>query len=294
MFVRFNAKTCWIAIKRVGAAAVVAAAATMPAYAQFNIGDRFANAIESMHEGIDSIWPEDLKLDGMTVRAGFGIGTTPDYIGSDNYRLRVLPIIDIRYKERWRLNGGLLTYAAINKGPWQAGPLVNLAFGRPERRNRLLRGIREIDTTFEAGAFARYQTKSGLVSVDYRHSLSNQLGDSVRLTVAQGVYKNGNFVTIVGARARWLSNRAMQRNFGLTQQDSQNSEFGLPAFAANSGVSEVSANVVGAYRLNERIRLLSLLSVGHLLGDAADSPLVGADSGSPVQVILGVGMTTQF
>lgn len=279
---------------KVGAVLVSAAAITLPASAQFNIGDRFANAIESMHSGIDSIWPEDLKLDGVTARFGFGIGTTPDYIGSDNYRLRVLPIIDIRYKERWRLNGGLLTYAAFHKGPWQAGPLINLAFGRPERRNRLLRGIREVDTTFEAGVFARYQTKSGMVSLDYRHSLSDQLGDSVRLTVGQGVYKNGNFVTIVGARARWLSNRAMQRNFGLTQQDSENSEFGLPAFAANSGVSEVSANVVGAYRLNERIRLLSLLAVGHLLSDAADSPLVRADSGSPVQVILGVGFTTQF
>lgn len=247
-----------------------------------------------MHSGIDSIWPEDLKLDGVTVRAGFGIGTTPDYIGSDNYRLRVLPIIDIRYKERWRLNGSLLTYAAINKGPWQAGPLINLAFGRPESRNRLLRGIREIDTTFEAGAFARYQAKSGLVSLDYRHALGNGLGGSFRFTVGHGIYKSGNFVTIVGARARWLTNKAMQRNFGLTQQDSQNSEFGLPAFAANSGVSEVSANVIGAYRLNDRVRVLSLLSVGHLLGDAADSPLVRGDNGSPLQLIFGVGFTTQF
>jgi len=280
--------------KRSSAAILAAVAFAVPASAQFNIGDRFANAIESMHSGIDSIWPDDLKLDGMTVRAGFGIGTTPDYIGSGDYRLRVLPIIDIRYKERWRLNGSLLTYAAINNGPWQAGPLINLAFGRPESRNRVLAGIREIDTTFEAGAFARYQTTSGLVSLDYRHSLGNGLGGSVRFTVGHGIYKSGNFVTIVGARARWLSDKAMQRNFGLTQQDSQNSEFGLPAFAANSGVSEVSANVIGAYRLNDRVRVLSLLSVGHLLGDAADSPLVRGDNGSPLQVIFGVGFTTQF
>jgi len=273
---------------------LAAAGMTIPASAQFNIGDRFANAIEAMHDGIDIIWPDDLKLDGVTARVGLGIGFTPDYVGSDDYRLRVLPILDIRYKERWRLNGSLLTYAAINEGPWQAGPLINLAFGRPEHRNRILAGIREIDTTFEAGAFARYQTKSGLASLDYRHALGNGLGGSVRFTIGHGVYKNGNFVTIIGARARWLSNNAMQRNFGLTQQDSQNSEFGLPAFAANSGVSEISANVIGAYRLNDRVRVLSLLSVGHLLGDAADSPLVVGDNGSPLQVIFGVGFTTQF
>ena len=279
---------------RVATACIAAAVLALPASAQFNIGDRFANAIEAMHSGIDTIWPDDLKLDGLTARVGFGTGFTPDYVGSGDYRLRILPVIDIRYKERWRLNGGLLTYAAIHKGPWQAGPLMSLAFGRSESRNRILGGIREVETTFETGAFARYQTKSGVVSLDYRHSLSNGLGDSVRFTVGHGIYKNGNFITIVGARARWLSNKAMQRNFGLTQQDSQNSEIGLPAFAANSGVSEVSANVIGAYRLNDRVRVLSLLSVGHLLGDAENSPLVQGDNGSPLQVIFGVGFTTQF
>ena len=279
---------------RTAAALVAATALSLPAAAQFNIGDRFANAIEAMHSGIDSIWPEDLKLDGMTARVGLGIGFTPDYIGSGDYRLRVLPVLDIRYKERWRLNGSLLTYAAVNKGPWQAGPLVSLAFGRPESRNEVLRGIQEVETTLEAGAFARYQTTSGLVSLDYRHALGNGLGGSFRFTVGHGIYKSGNFVTIVGARARWLSNKAMQRNFGLTQQDSQNSEFGLPAFAARSGVSEVSANVIGAYRLNDRVRVLSLLSVGHLLGDAKNSPLVSGENGSPLQVIFGVGFTTQF
>ncbi len=191
---------------RTASTLIVAAALSLPASAQFNIGDRFANAIEAMHSGIDSIWPEDLKLDGMTARVGLGIGFTPDYVGSDDYRLRVLPVIDIRYKERWRLNGSLLTYAAVHNGPWQMGPLVNLAFGRPESRNRLLRGIREIDTTLEAGAFARYQTKSGLVSLDYRHALGNGLGGSFRFTVGRAIYKNGNFVTVIGARARWLSN----------------------------------------------------------------------------------------
>lgn len=273
---------------------LVTALMSLPASAQFNIGDRFANAIESMHSGIDSFWPDDLRLDGLTIRAGVGMGMTPDYVGSGDYRLRVLPILDIRYKDRLRLNGSLLTYAAIKRGPLEVGPLVGLAFGRPESRNRILRGIRDINTVFEAGAFARYQTKNGLVSVDYRHALGDDLGGSIRVTAGHGVYQNGNFVTIVGARARWLSRKAMQRNFGITPQDSANSEFGLPAFATSSGVSEISGNVIGAYRLNDRVRLLSLLSVGQLLGDAADSPLVKGSNGSSLQVIFGAGFTTQF
>jgi outer membrane protein len=265
-----------------------------PAYAQLNIGDRFASAIEAMHEGIDIIWPNDLKLEGVHARIGLGIGFTPDYTGSNNYRLRFLPVIDIRYGERWRLNGSLLTLAAIKKGNFEVGPLLNLEFGRDSSLNPVLRGISEIDTTLEAGFFARYQTKSGLLSLDYRHALGNELGDSIRLTAGHGIYKNGNFVTIFGTRARWMSDRAMQRNFGITEADAATSEAGLPAFAASSGVSEISANLIGAYRINERVRVLSLISYGRLLGDAKNSPLVSNDVGSANQFIIGVGFTNQF
>lgn len=266
----------------------------MPANAQFNIGDRFSSAIETMHEGIDLIWPDDLKLEGLNARVGVGFGVTPDYIGSDDYRPRILPIIDIRYKDRWRLNGSLLTYAALKKGAFEVGPLLNLAFGRPEDRHPLLAGLREIDTTFETGIFARYQTRSGLISVDYRHALSEGLGGSLRFTAGHGVYKNGNFVAILGVRGRWLSDKAMQRNFGVTVAEARTSEANLPAFAANSGVSELSGNIVGAYRLSERVRLLSLVSLGHLFGDARRSPLVRGTAGSPLQLIAGFGFTTQF
>lgn len=267
---------------------------SVPASAQLNIGDRFASAIEAMHEGIDIIWPSDVKLEGVTARLGLGIGLTPDYTGSDNYKIRFLPIVDIRYKERWRLNGSLLTYAAIKKGHFETGPLLNLEFGRDSSANPILRGIREIDTTLETGFFARYQTKSGLVSVDYRHALANSLGSSIRLTAGHGFYKNGNFVAIAGVRARWMSDSAMQRNFGVTAADSLTSEAGLPAFAASSGFSEISANVIGAYRINERVRVLNLVSYGRLLGDAGNSPLVAGDAGSANQFIIGVGFTSQF
>ena len=268
--------------------------ATSAVHAQFNIGDRFDAAVEIMQQGIDLIWPGDLKASGFNTKLGVGFGLTPDYVGSDNYRLRVIPIIDIRYKERWRLNGGLMTYAALKNGPFEAGPLLNLNFGRPESRNRILRGLREIDTTLEAGAFIRYRTKGGLVSVDYRHGISDGVGGSMRFTAGHGFYKTENFVAIVGVRGRWLSRKAMQRQFGITARDAQRSEASLPIFTTSSGVSELSGNLVGAYRLNERVRLLSLVSVGQLLNDAKDSPLVTGNTGSATQFIVGFGITRQF
>lgn len=267
---------------------------SLPAHAQLDIASGINDVIQTVNEGIDLIWPNDLKVEGLSARLGPGIGFTPDYQGSNNYRLRVLPIIDVRYKERWRLNGSLLTYAAIKEGAFEAGPLLHLRFGRPEDRNPVLLGLREINTTLQTGVFARYQTQSGLVSVNYRHALSENIGGSLDFTAGHGVYKNGNFVTILGLRGRWLSRKAMQRNFGVTAQEAARSEAGLSAFTASSGVSDVSANIVGAYRLSDRVRLLSLFSVGHLLSDARRSPLVQGNAGSALQLVFGFGFTSQF
>lgn len=267
---------------------------TQPAAAQSTFGQGFADIIQSMHNGLDSLWPEALHVDGLTLRAGIGTGLIPDYIGSDTYGLRVVPLLEVRYGERLRIDGGLLTYAAIKNGNFEAGPLLNLAFGRDESRNRVLRGIRDIDTVFETGAFVRYRTRAGIASLEFRQALGDNLGQSIRLTAGHGIYQNGNFTAIAAVRARWLSDRGMQRNFGVTPEDSATSEAGLPAFAASSGVSDVNLNLVGAYRISERTRFLGLVSAGHLFGDAADSPLVTGSNGSAFQTTIGVGFMTQF
>lgn len=264
-----------------------------PAKAQ-TFGDSFANIIETMHSGLDSLWPDALEVEGLTLRAGLGAGLIPDYVGSDNYGLRVLPLLEVRYGERLRIDGGLLTYAAIKEGNFEAGPLLNLAFGRSADRNPILRGIRDVDTVLETGAFVRYRSRVGIASLQFRHALGDDLGQSVRLTAGHGIYQSGNFAAIAAVRARWLSNKGMQRHFGITAEDATTSEFGLPAFDASSGVSDANINLIGSYQISDRARFLGLLSAGHLFGDAADSPLVDGSNGSAFQGIIGFGFMTQF
>ena len=277
-----------------GVLLVLATIFTHPAKAQSAFGESFANIIESMHSGLDSLWPDALEVDGLTFRAGIGTGLIPDYIGSDSYGLQAVPLLEIRYGERLRVDGGLLTYAAYKNGNLEAGPLLNLAFGRSASRNPVLRGIRDIDTVFETGAFVRYRTKAGLASIDFRQALGDGLGQSVRITAGHGIFRSGKFAGIFAVRARWLSDRAMQRNFGITAEDAETSEFGLPAFAASSGVSEVMGNLIGSYQISDRARFLGLISAGRLLGDAADSPLANGPHGSAFQATFGMGFMTSF
>ena len=280
--------------KRYFAALLFAPILTTPTLGQSFIGEGINTALEAVQEGLDLIWPDELSLEDVNARIGFGLGATPDYVGSDDYRFRVIPLLDIRYKDAWRLNGSLLTFSALHEKKFEMGPLLNYRLGRPEGRNPALDGIGSIKTTFEIGAFARYKSKNALFSVDYRHGLGANIRSSVRVSAGHGIYKNGDFLAMLGARAKWLSKGSMQTEFGITPQQAESSVQGLDAFETRAGLSEVSANLVGAYKLNEKTRLLSLISYGHLLGDAKNSPLVSNGVGSPSQFVVGAGLAFNF
>jgi len=259
-----------------------------------DLADRFNSAIEAVQQGIDLIWPGDLDSEQINARMGVGFGWVPDYIGSDNYRFRALPILDVRYKELWRLSGSKITYTAFKTDGLEVGPLVNLHFGRKESANKALTGLGDIGTTLDVGIFARFKHKGLLVETDVRRGISEGQGTLARLTAAHGIYQNGNFGASLAVRLQYLSQKGMQTNYGITQKQADASRAGYDPFRASAGLSDMSVNIIGAYRLTEKARLMSLVSVGHLLGDAANSPLVTNGTGSPLQVIAGVGLMMQF
>lgn len=280
--------------KRFFSALVMAGFLSTPIQAQSFVTESINAAIEAVQDGLDLIWPDDISLEDVNARVGFGMGITPDYIGSNNYRLRFIPLIDVRYKEAWRLNGSLLSFSAYKNNNLELGPLVNLRFGRQESRNSVLDGLGDIDTTLEIGAFVRYKTDIMHLSADYRYGLGENIRSSIRVSAAHGIFQKGNFSALLSGRARWLSKTSMQSEFGISEAQASTSTFGLPAFEAGAGISEVSANLVGAYRLNEKTRILSLISYGHLFSSAADSPLAASGAGSKSQFIVGTGLAYSF
>lgn len=263
------------------------------AHAQ-NLADRFFDAIEAVQEGVDIVWPDDWQDKGVKARLGAGFGWVPDYVGSDNYRFKILPIVDVRYQDVWRLNGTTFTYNAYSEKGFETGPLMNLRFGRDDESNKALNGLGDIKTTVEVGAFARYSTKMMLLSADVRQALGAGQGLSIRATAGHAIFRAGDFVMGAGIRAKWYSKKAMQTNYGISAEQAANSAKGFEAFEVGAGMSEVSLNLLGAYRVNEHARLMSLVSFGKLLGDAANSPITGGGFGSENQFIAGTAVTFQF
>ncbi len=251
-------------------------------------------AIENIQDGFDLLISDDLKLKDLKVRIGAGIGTLPDYVGAKNYRTKVVPLIDIRYGQRWRLSNRRLSFNAVLVEGWTIGPFIKQKSGRRETRNPILEGLDDIDSTFQVGVFTKYKTKKVLFNAEYRHALGANQGDSIRVTFGHGIFKSGKFSSAAVASAKWLSSTAMQTNFGVTAIQSANSTAGLQVYTPRSSVSEASVSLYGRYQIDKRTRLVGLASYGRLLGDAIESPLVANGVGSVDQIKIGIGFTVDF
>lgn len=253
-----------------------------------DVSDVFDTAANTLSAGFDYIWPDAIPREDFTLQLGVGIGTTPDYEGSDDYRLRVIPLINLKYKDIVALQGNKLRVNFIRRKNLKFGPLLSLKLGREEKRNPILAGMGDIADTVLAGAFVEGRYKGIFASAEFRQALGAGQGATARFVLAHGLYRSENKKTtlIVGFQTAWNSDRANQTNFGITAAQSVTS--GLPSFAPGGGFSRVEVDVLGRYQLTENWRIDWIAGYGRLIGDAADSPLVSTH-GTADQFIVGVG-----
>jgi len=253
--------------------------------------DIFDGAFGAISSGLDYIWPDDRDIKDFSFRMGMGLGAMPDYIGSDDYRLRLVPLIDVRFRDRWVLQGTKFRVNILNHKVFKAGPLVKYKFGRKESRNPLLAGMGDINNTLQVGAFIDVQTELVIANLEYRKALGAGQGSEVLMLLAHGLYRQDDWLVVAGWRARWRSGRNMMTNFGIN--DAQAQATGLDVYIPKSGFAQSELNIVTRYQVNDLLRVEALVGGGLVLGSAADSPLVKGN-GSAFQAIAGVGFRYSF
>ncbi len=253
--------------------------------------DVFDSAVSVISQGFDYIWPDDVDLEDFSLRLGVGMGVAPDYEGSDNYRFRVLPLIDLRYKDIVALQGTRLRLNLLRESIVSAGPLVAYEFGRDEDRNSALEGLGDVDGTFEVGAFIEARNKDFLVHIDFRQALKSGHGRILKIEAGRGLYEEGAFTLALGGQLNWKSRKYAQTYFGVT--DTQSTASGLPVFSPDNGFFAAGVNLLSRYKINDHWMLHGITGYSRILGDAADSPLVKM-RGSANQFLAGIGVLYHF
>lgn len=235
--------------------------------------------------------------DGQSIDLQVGGAATfsPKYEGSKDYEVRGFPVIapagsgedgmvqfrgidDVRFR-LFQFNG------------FEAGPLAGYRFGRDEDDADLLEGLGDVDGAVVLGAYAAYNFGVLKPFLSYHHGVSGddtgallRFGAETKFPVCEGVA-----VTLIGG-ATYADSDYNDAYFSITQSQSNNSDAGLERYDANAGIKDVYLGASTDIPLTDVWSLKLAGKYSHLVGDAADSPIVETDS----QFTGLVGLTYRF
>lgn len=237
--------------------------------------------------------------DGWGLTLGAGGLMAPTYEGDDSYRLSILPNIQVTYGDDFfaSVQEGV-GYRVINDDTLRAGPIGRLKFSRGEDGDQPfavtgedttdLRGLGEVDTTFELGGFVEYEIGGVTLGAEARKAVSGHDGAVLDLDASwsgRSMAFGPPLIWSFGPRVRVVDDTYTQAYFGVTP--AQSVAAGLPVYTAGSGVYSYSLGGTAILPIDDRWTMVAFASYEKLTGDAADSPLVQL-RGSEDQATLGV------
>ncbi len=241
--------------------------------------ERIATSLTDTLQLAVDLLPEDVT----NVRLGIGPGIYPAFEGSDQYKIRPIPVVSLRYRGLVEVDNNEVKViafkylfgrdAAISSGNFRAGPLVSINFGRGERDSTELRGMGSVDTSFELGAFVSYAAKDTRIRLRARQDVATgHNGATVIADVTQTFFRTARFGASASVSGAWASANYMKSFFGVSA--TQAAASGLPAYHPGSSFKDVSVGLNGSYTISEEWAVFANATYERLVSDAADSPLV--------------------
>jgi len=208
---------------------------------------------------------------------GGGLAVVPAYPGADSYRVLPAPILNFQRGPFFISNSqglpGLGLKTEIAPG-LNVGVRAGFGLGRKESRSDRLSGLGDIDAHAQYGVFADWDPGRWRASLAYTQAAKSGYGGTLAVRGSYAIWQGGKHDVQVGAGLEWGNRDHMQTWFGVTPEQAAHSGAGLASYRPSSGLRSGSAFALWTYRLDQRWRVVTLLGVQTLMGDAADSPIV--------------------
>jgi len=239
------------------------------------------------------------NIENMPNVVGFSVGILPDYVGSNDYMVGGAPFFRITYPQSQyyaRLLATDLQVNVINHPVFRLGPAVNYRFGRNDDvEDNVVRHMKEIDDTIEAGAFAGIELVDSsdprqrfLASVEVLSDVGSEYnGYNFSLSASYWMPVSKPVDIMIGGGITWADDNYMGTYFGVDQEDAART--GLPVYEADGGFLMARVNAGAVLHLSMSWHVAAGVQYRPLLNQATDSPIV-KDCGSPDQFIAGLGV----
>jgi outer membrane protein len=217
---------------------------------------------------------------------GGGLAFTPIYEGSDQYKFRPIPIINISYRNVFFSLGQGLGVNIISDGTWRLAPIIGYRGGRDESLSHDLSGLGDVKGGLEIGALLSYLYGPAIFSVEGLSGLGQADGFTVELEANLHGTISQTLRGTVGISTLFANESYNQAYFGISEIQSRRSAYS--AYNAQGGFKHVAFSGTLDYNLTERTGLLLFGEYRRLTGSVADSPIVR--EGSPNQFQSGLGL----
>jgi outer membrane protein len=214
-----------------------------------------------------------------SVRLGAGAGIGPAYPGSKTIEVTPVPLVDAA----WR--AGLpgidtvflnprdgLGIVALRAGAFSVGGGIGYARGRDEGDAARLRGMGDIDGAPAGNLFLRAEFGEAALSLRAERAFGDQEGTTLALGASYRRQLTPSLSLTGAAGLTWADGDHMEQWFGVDAGQSRRS--GLAAYKPDAGLRSATASLTASYALTPQWSLTGSIGVVHLLGDAADSPVI--------------------
>lgn len=230
------------------------------------------------------------KEEATEYKLGLALVNRPEYLGSKERRTQLAPLIEIDWHNGFTLGRNGLTYTLEASPQLKYGLSLGASDERKQGRAAALKGMGDISSRPEFGAFVNYALTEGLnlnAAVHYgsgndRKGLVADLGASYALALAPAWHLN------LGAGVSLANARYMQSYYGVNAQQSRDSGYAL--YTPKAGIRDVHASAMLLHPISPSLTLAALVSASRLTGDASKSPISVRSN----EITVGAGFLYSF
>ena len=247
---------------------------------------------------------QDTPDDGPAIRVGGALAFLPEYAGSADSDIRLLPLISFEDLEGFDFNGLSLSYPLIDtgtgRGPglwsFKAGPRAGFEFGRDSEDSPTLTGFEDIDPSLLLGGFVRATYGVLGVGLDAGQDVIGGHGGfnadlSLGTYIPPGLLTERLSVQPV-LTLSWADADYTQTLYGVTPEQAAAS--GLAEADLDAGFHRAAATLLGWYDVDARWQLSGVISYREYLGEYRDSPILRAPDGATSDVFATLGVSYKF
>lgn len=216
-------------------------------------------------------------------QVGGFVYVSPSFEGSKSYEAIAFPFVapaGIGNEGFIQLRGADdLRLRLLQSGGFEFGPLTGYRFGRDGEDVSNVPNLDDVDGGLVLGGFAAYRTGSLAFSVSYHHQVTgDDTGGLARFEVEHTRRLTPTIKLTTGIGTNYADD------------DYMTAFFAAPGFEPDAGFKDIFVGATATLDLSDRWTLHLIGRYAHLIGDAADSPIVETES----QLYGGLALSYKF